>query len=163
MRCPFCQADNTRVIDSREVDGGESIRRRRECLACEGRFNTLELVQLKLPAVIKSDESRETFSEEKLRNGMGQALQKRPVSAQQLEQAVANILKALRASGEREIPSIRIGELVMHELRKLDQVAYVRFASVYRRFEHVQAFREEIERLEGESPYDERQMRLLDE
>jgi transcriptional repressor NrdR len=163
MRCPFCQAEDTRVVDSREADGGEAIRRRRECPACEGRFNTLETAQLKLPAVIKSDDSRQAFSEDKLRAGMSQALQKRPVSAEQLEQAIANILKALRASGEREVPSIRIGELVINELRRLDQVAYVRFASVYRRFEHVQAFREEIERLEGQPAPDERQMPLLND
>ena len=152
MHCPFCQHEDTRVIDSRESDDGASIRRRRECEACGERFNTFETAELKLPALVKSDGRREAFDERKLRTGFERALQKRPVSAEQIDAAVRAVINALRTSGEREIPSRRLGEFVMAELKKLDQVAYVRFASVYRRFADVADFREEIERLERDLP-----------
>ena len=152
MHCPFCQHDDTRVIDSRESDDGAAIRRRRECPQCGERFNTFETAELKLPAIVKNDGRREAFDERKLRVSFDRALQKRPVSEEQIDAAVHAVIHALRTSAEREIPSLRLGEYVMVELRKLDQVAYVRFASVYRRFEDVQAFREEIERLERELP-----------
>ena len=152
MHCPFCQHDDTRVIDSRESDDGAAIRRRRECPSCGERFNTFETAELKLPAIVKNDGRREAFDERKLRVSFDRALQKRPVSEEQIDAAVHAVIHALRTSAEREIPSLRLGEYVMVELRKLDQVAYVRFASVYRRFEDVQAFREEIERLERELP-----------
>src|SRR6185503_3413855 len=134
--------------DSRVSDDGTTIHPRRECPSCSERFNTFETSEIKLPAVIKSDDRRETFDEHKLRSGFERALQKRPVSSEQVDAAVRSVVEYLRRSGEREVPSMRIGELVMRELKQLDHVAYVRFASVYRSFEDVQAFREEIERLE---------------
>ena len=162
MHCPFCQHDDTRVIDSRESDDGAAIRRRRECAKCGERFNTFETAELKLPAIVKNDGRREAFDEHKLRVSFDRALQKRPVSETQIDAAVRAVIQALRTSAEREIPSLRVGEHVMVELRKLDQVAYVRFASVYRSFEDVQAFREEIERLERELPaLDNLQLPLL--
>lgn len=152
MYCPFCQHENTRVIDSRVSDDGATIRRRRECEKCSERFNTFETAEIKLPAVVKSDGRREAFDERKLRTSLDRALQKRPVASDRVDTAVRAVLDDLRRSGEREVPSLRVGELVMRELKKLDQVAYVRFASVYRSFEDVQAFREEIEKLERDLP-----------
>ena len=152
MHCPFCQHEDTRVIDSRVSDDGATIRRRRECEACGERFNTFETAEIKLPNVVKGDGRREAFDESKLRPGFMRALQKRPVGSEQVDAAVRAVVEELRRSGEREVPSLRVGELVMRELKKLDHVAYVRFASVYRSFEDVQAFREEIERLERDLP-----------
>ena len=152
MHCPFCQHDDTRVIDSRVSEDGSSIRRRRECPACGERFNTFEIAEIKLPAVIKSDGRREPFDERKLRISFERALQKRPVASDAVDTAVRAVIHGVRLSGERELPALAVGELVMQELKKLDQVAYVRFASVYRRFEDVHAFREEIERLERDLP-----------
>ncbi|MGB0135017.1 transcriptional regulator NrdR [Dokdonella sp.] len=152
MHCPFCQHEDTRVIDSRVSDDGATIRRRRECEQCNERFNTFETAELKLPAMVKSDGRREAFDERKLRTSFNRALQKRPVASAEVDSAVRVVIDDLRRSGEREVPSLRVGELVMRELKKLDQVAYVRFASVYRSFEDVQAFREEIERLERDLP-----------
>jgi transcriptional repressor NrdR len=152
MHCPFCQHEDTRVIDSRVSDDGATIRRRRECEQCNERFNTFETAELKLPMVVKSDGRREAFDERKLRVSLNRALQKRPIASDHVDAAVRVVIDDLRRSGEREVPSLRVGELVMRELKKLDQVAYVRFASVYRSFEDVQAFREEIERLERDLP-----------
>lgn len=152
MHCPFCQHDDTRVIDSRTSEDGATIRRRRECPGCGERFSTLETMELKLPSIVKSDGRREAFDERKLRTSFERALQKRPVSSEQIDDAVRGVTKALRLSGERELPSRRLGEFVMAELKQLDQVAYVRFASVYRKFEDVADFREEIERLERDLP-----------
>jgi transcriptional repressor NrdR len=152
VHCPFCQHEDTRVIDSRVSEDGTSIRRRRECEHCGERFNTFENAELKLPSLVKSDGRREGFDERKLRVGFERSLQKRPVSAEQIDAAVRSVIHALRMTGEREIASRRVGVFVMDELRKLDQVAYVRFASVYRRFEDVADFREEIERLERDLP-----------
>ncbi|MBX3697872.1 MAG: transcriptional regulator NrdR [Dokdonella sp.] len=152
MHCPFCQHEDTRVIDSRVSDDGATIRRRRECEHCGERFNTFETAELKLPAVVKSDGRREAFDERKLRTSFNRALQKRPVSSDEVDAAVRVVIDDLRRSGEREVASLRVGEFVMRELKKLDQVAYVRFASVYRSFEDVQAFREEIEKLERDLP-----------
>jgi transcriptional repressor NrdR len=164
MHCPFCQHEDTRVIDSRVSEDGATIRRRRECEACNERFNTFETAELKLPALVKSDGRREPFDERKLRTGFERALQKRPVSGEQIDQAVRQVIHQLRTSGERELPSRRLGEFVMAELKKLDQVAYVRFASVYRRFADVADFREEIERLERDLPgMATEQLPLLDE
>jgi transcriptional repressor NrdR len=140
------------VIDSRESEDGATIRRRRECPACGERFNTFETAELKLPVVVKSDGRREPFDEAKLRTSFARALQKRPVASDAVDAAVRTVLKELHRSGEREIDSRQVGEYVMRELKQLDQVAYVRFASVYRRFEDVQAFREEIENLERDLP-----------
>lgn len=152
MHCPFCQHEDTRVIDSRLTEDGTTVRRRRECPACGERFNTFETAELKLPALIKSDGRREAFDEGKLRVSFHRALQKRPVASDAVEEAVRAVMHDLRRSAEREVPSMQVGELVMRELKKLDQVAYVRFASVYRRFEDVHAFREEIEKLERDLP-----------
>ena len=152
MHCPFCQYNDTRVIDSRETDDGATIRRRRECPQCGERFNTFETAELKLPTVVKSGNRRESFDERKLRTSFERALQKRPVATHDVDSAIREIVNDLRRTSEREISSRHIGELVMRELKKLDQVAYVRFASVYRSFEDVQAFREEIEKLERDLP-----------
>jgi transcriptional repressor NrdR len=152
VHCPFCQHDDTRVIDSREADDGATIRRRRECPQCGERFNTFETIEIKLPAVVKSDGRREAFDERKLRVGVERALHHRPVASDALDNVVREVVRQLRSVNEREVVSRLIGEWVMNELKRLDQVAYVRFASVYRRFEDVQAFREEIERLERDLP-----------
>lgn len=163
MHCPFCQHEDTRVVDSRLSEDGLQVRRRRECPACNVRFTTFEAPELKLPVIVKSDGRREPYSEAKLRAGMVRALEKRPVTSAQLDAALEQLRRKLRACGEREVASRQLGEWVMQELRRLDQVAYVRFASVYRRFEDVQAFREEIERLEQDLPAQlgERQLPLL--
>jgi len=147
MHCPFCNHGETKVIDSRLAGEGSQIRRRRECLKCSERFTTFESAELVMPQVVKSDRSREPFDEQKLRSGMLKALEKRPVSREAVEEAISRICHKLRGLGEREIPALRLGELVMEELRHLDEVAYVRFASVYRSFQDVEAFRDEIERL----------------
>ena len=160
MHCPFCDHADTRVIDSRLLGEGDQIRRRRECQSCKARFTTYETAELSLPRIIKSDGRRETFSDEKLRNGVLKALEKRPVAMERVENAINQIKRRIRESGEREIASVKIGELVMDALRGLDQVAYVRFASVYRSFEDVRAFLEEIERLENELPPDLREQQL---
>ncbi len=147
MHCPFCGHEETKVTDSRLAGEGRQIRRRRECLACGERFTTFETAELLMPMVVKSDRTREVFEEAKLRAGMSKALEKRPVSREAVEEAVSRIAHKLRSRGEREVASRSIGELVMEELRQLDEVAYVRFASVYRSFQDLDAFREEIERL----------------
>lgn len=147
MHCPFCRAPDTKVIDSRLVGEGEQVRRRRECVVCAERFTTFESAELVTPRVIKSDGSRVPFDDNKLRKSMMHSLQKRPVSIEKIDSAIQFILHKLRASGEREVKSIVIGELVMAELAKLDKVAYVRFASVYRDFQDVEAFNTEIEKL----------------
>ncbi|CAK0764320.1 NrdR transcriptional repressor [Gammaproteobacteria bacterium] len=148
MRCPFCLAPDTRVIDSRLSGEGDQVRRRRECATCEERFTTFESAELVMPRVIKREGTRQPFDEDKLRTGMMRALEKRPVATEIVEAAIARIEHRLRTSGEREIRSRVLGEWAMEELRGLDQVAYVRFASVYRSFKDVNDFREEIERLE---------------
>ena len=152
MRCPFCSDDDTRVIDSRVVSDGDQIRRRRECTSCKERFTTYESAELNYPRIVKSDGRREQFMEDKLRNGFTRALEKRPVKSEATEVAIGRVKHKLRALGEREVKSRKIGSFVMEELRALDQVAYVRFASVYLKFEDVRAFREEVERLENELP-----------
>lgn len=147
MHCPFCDHTETKVIDSRLAGEGRQIRRRRECLACTERFTTFETAELLLPMVAKSDRSREPFDENKLRRGMLKALEKRPVGPEAVEDAVARICHKLRSLGEREISSRSVGEMVMEELRHLDEVGYVRFASVYRSFQDIEAFRTEIDQL----------------
>lgn len=147
MFCPFCATQETKVIDSRLVTAGEQVRRRRECLSCGERFTTYETAELLMPRVVKTTGVREPFNEEKMRAGFLRALEKRPVSTEAIEAAIHQIKHALRVTGEPEIPSIQIGEMVMAELRKLDQVAYVRFASVYRSFQDLDEFRQEIESL----------------
>ncbi len=163
MRCPFCSADDTRVIDSRLADEGDSVRRRRECVQCAERFTTFERAELRMPQIIKSDGRREPFNEDKLRSGMRRALEKRPVDSAKVDDALMRIRHQLLASGEREIPSRQIGEWVMQELKQLDAVAYVRFASVYRSFQDVNAFSEEVQRLQNEPAVDvrKRQLKLI--
>lgn len=147
MYCPFCGHVETKVTDSRLTAEGRQIRRRRECLGCGERFTTFETAELLMPRVIKSDGSREPFDEAKLAAGMAKALEKRPVAAEAIDQAVQRVCHKLRVMGEREVPARAVGELVMEELRHLDEVAYVRFASVYRSFQDVEAFRETVEHL----------------
>jgi len=152
MRCPFCSNMDTRVIDSRLVGAGDQIRRRRECIKCTERFTTYESAELNFPRILKSDGRREPFSEDKLRGGILRAIEKRPVAMERVEVAISLIKHKLRTEGEREVKSRKLGDWVMEELRTLDQVAYVRFASVYRSFEDVRAFLEEIEQLENDLP-----------
>jgi transcriptional repressor NrdR len=148
MHCPFCSAADTKVIDSRLVAEGSQVRRRRECLHCGERYTTFETAELVMPRMIKRDGTRQPFDEHKMRSGIMRAVEKRPVSTEQVEQAIARIMSKLRATGEREVEVEMVGELVINELAELDDVAFVRFASVYRRFEDVSQFRKEIEKLE---------------
>ncbi|MDP6969797.1 MAG: transcriptional regulator NrdR [Gammaproteobacteria bacterium] len=150
MHCPFCSHNETKVIDSRLMAEGEQIRRRRECMECNERFTTFEVAELLMPKVIKQDGSRQPFDEDKLRAGILRSLEKRPVGVEAIESAINRIKHKLRASGEREVPTQLLGETVMGQLRELDEVAYVRFASVYRSFKDLNEFRAEIERLEQE-------------
>lgn len=164
MWCPFCSHENTRVVDSRLTRDGLQIRRRRQCEECGSRFNTYEAPEIKAPRIVKADGGREAFSESKLRDGMLRALEKRPVETREVERAIRSLLQEISNVEDSEIPSALLGEWVMRELSKLDQVAYVRFASVYKRFEDVQAFRDVIERLERDAPgdADKRQISLLE-
>ena len=148
MHCPYCSAVDTKVIDSRLVADGDSVRRRRECLSCGERFTTFETAQLAMPKVVKSNGSREPFDEEKLRRGLLRALEKRPVGDEAIDGVLNRVMHVLRSTGERELPSRRVGEEVVNELRDLDKVAYVRFASVYRSFQDISEFQAEIDRLE---------------
>ncbi len=163
MRCPFCGGMDTKVIDSRLAGEGSQVRRRRACTACGDRFTTYETAELLMPRIVKSDGTREPFNEEKLLTGVLRALEKRPVATERVHAAVSRMQHRLQSCGEREIQSRQLGEWVMEELRNLDQVAYVRFASVYRSFQDVSEFRDEIERLEqGPTPEERRhQMPLL--
>ncbi len=147
MFCPFCSAQETKVIDSRLVAEGHQVRRRRECVNCHERFTTFEAAELVMPRVVKRDGSREPFNEDKLRAGLQRALEKRPVDTERVEQCINRIKSSLRATGEREISSELVGSLIMDNLKELDKVAYVRFASVYRSFEDIREFGEEIARL----------------
>lgn len=147
MHCPYCGASDTKVNDSRLISEGQQVRRRRECVSCHERFTTFEAAELLMPRLIKNDGSRQPFDEEKLRSGITRSLEKRPVSIEQIEACLNRVKQRLRAPGEREIESKLVGEAVMAELRKLDQVAYVRFASVYRDFQDIHEFKLEIERL----------------
>jgi len=151
MRCPFCGHEDTKVIDSRLVAEGGQVRRRRECFQCSERFTTYETAELLMPRLIKSNGSREPFDENKLRAGILKALEKRPVSIEQVESVITQIKQRLQATGEREVISRMLGELVMEALKRLDHVAYVRFASVHRSFQDLNEFREEIDRLTNES------------
>src|SRR5690348_3588107 len=152
MRCPFCRHEETQVVDSRVSEDGAAIRRRRRCPACDKRFTTYERVELMLPAVVKKDGSRTEFDRRKIAASMQLALRKRPVAAEAIDAAVARIEYQLLGSGEREVRSDRLGELVMEELRGLDTIAYVRFASVYRRFEDVSEFEDVIEEFRRAAP-----------
>ncbi len=151
MHCPFCSAVDTKVIDSRLVSEGNHVRRRRECITCEERFTTYESAELVMPKIVKQDGTREPFNEDKLLASLTKALEKRPVSVEKVEEAINRIKATIRATGEREIPSRDVGEQVMKELRELDEVAFVRFASVYRSFKDLNEFREEIDRFSKDS------------
>ncbi|MFZ9085508.1 MAG: transcriptional regulator NrdR [Steroidobacteraceae bacterium] len=148
MHCPFCGNEETKVIDSRLAGEGHQIRRRRECVACSERFTTFETAELVMPAVIKGDQKREPFDVTKMRAGMLKALEKRPVPQEALEESIERICHQLRTLGEREVASRTVGELVMQQLRQLDEVAYVRFASVYHRFQDIDEFRQQLENLD---------------
>ncbi|MFK8015563.1 MAG: transcriptional regulator NrdR [Gammaproteobacteria bacterium] len=162
MHCPFCSHEETKVIDSRLAAQGTQVRRRRECTKCEERYTTFESAELVMPYLVKSDNRREPFDEHKLRSGIVKALEKRPVSASDIEASISRITHELRTIGEREIPSMRLGEMVMAALRELDEVAFVRFASVYRRFQDVSEFKEAVENLQRQPPgLDREQMSLL--
>jgi transcriptional repressor NrdR len=152
MRCPFCRHEDTQVADSRVSEDGAAIRRRRRCPACDKRFTTYERVELALPSVVKKDGSRTEFDRAKIVASMQLALRKRPVSADAVDAAVARIEYQLLGSGEREVRSDRLGELVMNELRQLDTIAYVRFASVYKRFEDVSEFEDVLEEFRRAAP-----------
>ena len=149
MRCPICTAQDTRVLDSRLINDGDQVRRRRECNGCKERFTTFEMVELNLPRIIKREGNREPFDERKLRSGMLKALEKRPVESDAIESAITRIKKELMETGEREIPVLLLGEKVMKELSTLDHVAFVRFASVYRSFQDVSEFTEMINSLQN--------------
>ncbi|MBI3140340.1 MAG: transcriptional repressor NrdR [Rhodocyclales bacterium] len=144
MKCPFCAEPNTQVIDTRENEEGDTVRRRRRCLACDKRFTTYERVELRMPLIVKKNGSRTDYDREKLQGSMMLALRKRPITTESIEAAIERIEERLLALGEREVPTEKVGELVMRELRKMDKIAYVRFASVYRNFEDVEEFREAI-------------------
>jgi transcriptional repressor NrdR len=150
MHCPFCAAEDTKVIDSRLVAEGDQVRRRREYLSCNERFTTYEVAELVMPRIVKQNGNREPFNEEKLRAGFTRALEKRPVSTEDIEAVINKIKHSLRATGEREVKSRVLGELVMDHLKQLDKVAYVRFASVYRSFEDISEFQDAIESLQAE-------------
>ncbi len=147
MYCPFCSATDTKVIDSRLVSDGHQVRRRRECLACHERYTTFESAELVMPRIIKRDGSREPFNEDKMRNGLLRALEKRPVGTEEMELSINKLKSQLRATGEREVSSEMLGTIIMKQLKSLDKVAYIRFASVYRSFEDIKEFGEEIARL----------------
>ncbi len=147
MHCPFCPAQDTKVIDSRLVEPDNQVRRRRECLECGERFTSYEIAELAMPRVIKSNGARVLFEARKLKEGMLKALEKRPVSMEAVENALKSIMRKLREMGEAEVHSYMLGDEVMEALLKMDKVAYIRFASVYRSFEDVDAFRQEIRRL----------------
>ena len=154
MYCPFCQHKETKVVDSRLVDDGSQVRRRRECLSCEERYNTHEIIELAMPRVIKNDGRHCTFDEGNIRSGILKALEKRPVDIETVDHAVSKVVNTIRNMGEREVTSKQIGEVVMGQLQYIDQVAYVRFASVYRSFQDLQEFDQAIQTLKG-CPVDE--------
>lgn len=145
MKCPFCGHEDTQVVDSRASEDGDSVRRRRRCIACDKRFTTYETVELRMPQVVKTSGNRSEFDESKLRTSFTRALHKRPVPTEQVDAAIQRITQRLLALGEREVASRTIGQMVMKELYKLDKVAYIRFASVYRSFQDVDDFRDAID------------------
>lgn len=142
MKCPFCSAFDSQVVDSRLSEAGDSIRRRRRCMSCDKRFTTYETIELRLPQVVKSNGVRQEFSQEKLHEGFRRALHKRPVPTEYVDAAIERIVKRVLSLGERELPARQIGEMVMSELKRLDKIAYIRFASVYKSFQDVDDFRD---------------------
>jgi len=162
LHCPFCNNDETKVIDSRLAGEGWQVRRRRECQQCDERYTTFETAELVMPHVIKRDDSREPFDQIKLRSGILRALEKRPVKSEDIEKSIERVTHLLQTMGEREVSGRLIGDMVMEELRKLDQVAYVRYASVYRSFQDITEFQKEIEKLQSlPGPVNREQMSLL--
>lgn len=160
MQCPFCKAEDTRVVDSRVAEDGAVVRRRRECEHCSNRFTTFEKAQLSMPNIVKRDGTPEPFDEDKLRRGLDRALYKRPVTPESIDHAIEAIARKLRGTAEREVPSRRVGEYVMEQLRDLDHVAYVRFASIYHQFQDAHAFRDEVERLLSMPSLEQRKSQL---
>lgn len=163
MICPFCMTQETKVIDSRLVSEGHQVRRRRECTQCRERFTTFEAAELVMPRIIKQDGKREPFNEDKLRSGMLRALEKRPVSTESIEHSIHRIKSHLRATGEREVSSELVGNVIMAELIEMDKVAYVRFASVYRSFEDINEFSDTIAKLSSNKPKNESKASMPEE
>lgn len=160
MHCPFCKADDTRVVDSRVAEDGALVRRRRECEKCDARFTTFEKAALAMPQIVKRDGTPEPYEEEKLRKGFERALYKRPVGPEQIDHLIEVIERKLRTSSERQVPSRTVGEWVMEELREVDGIAYVRFASIYHKFEDVSDFLQEVDRLKTMPSAEERRSQM---
>ncbi len=160
MYCPFCGDQETKVVDSRLAGDGYQIRRRRECTGCAERFTTFESAELVLPKLVKTDESREPFDESKLRSGILKATEKRPISSEEIEELISRVIRKVQKMGEREIQSRLLGEIVIEELREIDEIAFVRYASVYRRFQDVEEFEKEIESLRDATPMEKKRTQI---
>ena len=160
MHCPFCGNQETKVVDSRLAGDGYQIRRRRECTGCKERFTTFESAEFILPKLIKTDDSREPFNESKLRNGILKATEKRPINSETIEELISRVIRKVQKMGEREIQSRMLGEIVIEELREIDEVAFVRYASVYRRFQDVEEFEKEIESLREAAPVENKRTQI---
>ena len=160
MYCPFCGDQETKVVDSRLAGDGYQIRRRRECTGCAERFTTFESAELVLPKLVKTDESREPFDETKLRSGILKATEKRPISSEEIEELISRVIRKVQKMGEREIQSRLLGEIVIEELREIDEIAFVRYASVYRRFQDVEEFEKEIESLRDATPMEKKRTQI---
>ena len=160
MYCPFCGDQETKVVDSRLAGDGYQIRRRRECTGCAERFTTFESAEFVLPKLVKTDESREPFDEAKLRSGILKATEKRPISSEVIEELISRVIRKVQKMGEREIQSRLLGEIVIEELREIDEIAFVRYASVYRRFHDVEEFEKEIESLRDATPMEKKRTQI---
>jgi len=160
MYCPFCGDQETKVVDSRLAGDGYQIRRRRECTGCAERFTTFESAEFVLPKLVKTDESREPFDEAKLRSGILKATEKRPISSEAIEELISRVIRKVQKMGEREIQSRVLGEIVIEELREIDEIAFVRYASVYRRFQDVEEFEKEIESLRDATPMEKKRTQI---
>jgi transcriptional repressor NrdR len=160
MYCPFCGDQETKVVDSRLAGDGYQIRRRRECTGCAERFTTFESAEFVLPKLVKTDESREPFDEAKLRSGILKATEKRPISSEVIEELISRVIRKVQKMGEREIQSRLLGEIVIDELREIDEIAFVRYASVYRRFQDVEEFEKEIESLRDATPMEKKRTQI---
>ena len=160
MYCPFCGDQETKVVDSRLAGDGYQIRRRRECTGCAERFTTFESAEFVLPKLVKTDESREPFDETKLRSGILKATEKRPISSEEIEELISRVIRKVQKMGEREIQSRLLGEIVIEELREIDEIAFIRYASVYRRFQDVEEFEKEIESLRDATPMEKKRTQI---
>ena len=160
MYCPFCGDQETKVVDSRLAGDGYQIRRRRECTGCAERFTTFESAEFVLPKLVKTDESREPFDEAKLRSGILKATEKRPINSEAIEELISRVIRKVQKMGEREIQSRLLGEIVIEELREIDEIAFVRYASVYRRFQDVEEFEKEIESLRDATPMEKKRTQI---